>query len=111
MSDPRRLGPDGGNGFDRVLLTFCEDSLLWPVLAVFVLTVATLGSAVLMAAVADRKVSAMGVTAALAGLSIYGVDSERRRKGRFGALALLIGVLWVLSLLGAVVLAQFEPGG
>jgi hypothetical protein len=100
-------GTDGEepNRVEVVIQHFFEDMLLWPVLIVAVLTVATFGAAALTSAIADRRPPAMAAVALFAGLSLYAVDSERRRRG-IRHVSYLVFAIWTASALGAFILAR-----
>jgi hypothetical protein len=107
-SDPL---PDPGprhTPFEAWLQSVFADSLLWPILVVFALTLATFGSAILTAAVHDRNVSAMAVTALLCGVTLWSLESDLRRR-RLGPIAGLVATLWLLSALGAIGLSKLAP--
>jgi len=83
-----------------------QDSLLWPVLAATVLSLAAVGAAALVAAVQDRNLYAMAAVALIAGLTVFGLEEPLRRR-RLGTLGILVLSLWLLSAVGAVALGQF----
>ena len=85
------------------------DAGLRPLLAVCVLVLATFGSALVVLAVGDRNLAAMGALALLAGLTLYALD-EARRRGPGSRLPRLLGALWILSLVGGLAYARWLPG-
>ncbi len=85
-------------GLERHLAVFVEESSLWPVLLVAVLSLTTVGAALLTLALADRNLFAIGALLILLWLS---VDILVRRR-RFGLAGGFIVALWALSGLAAL---------
>jgi hypothetical protein len=111
MSEPERdlAEPVEKEGlFDEWLRSVYTDSLLWPVLVVSVLTVATFGAAMVTSAVWDRNVFSMAAMALLAGLTLFSLDPDIRRR-RIGPVSGLLLALWLISLIGAYVLQEVVP--
>jgi hypothetical protein len=111
MSEPERdLAPGAGKEglFDEWLRSVYADSLLWPVLVVSVLTVSTFGAAMVTSAVWDRNVFSMAAMALLAGLTLFALDPDVRKR-RIGPVSGLLIALWLISLIGAYVLQEVVP--
>jgi hypothetical protein len=92
---PKRL-----EGWLRPLL---EDSLLWPVLATFLLCAASVGAAAIIAALQQRNVFAMAALAIAATATVFGLEEGLRRR-RLDTLRVLVLAIWLLSALGALAL-------
>ena len=89
-------------GIDRWILPFVQDSSLWPVSAVMVLCLSTVGAAVLLAAWIGRDLFAIAALVVMIGIS--GDIALRARRGEQGSiLAWGILVLWVGSFAGAAI--------
>jgi hypothetical protein len=109
-------GSDGGSGargedarevekfFDLSL--FWRNSLLWPVTFCAVVGLAALGSWAVAMALLQRNVFAWAALAIAALTTLFGLWDFRSRKGKLGGGAVLVAVLWALSLAGGWVLAR-----
>ena len=86
----------------RWVLPFVEDPLLWPVLLVVIGHAVALVTPVLLLAVRDRRIPAMGALALLVGLSVSVVSGDLRRRGRPAAPSVFVLVTWALSGAAAV---------
>ena len=87
-------------GIDSWLEPFFTDSALWPVVLVAAGCFATLGAAVLVAALHARHYAALAALLLLAWMS-FDVVKRTRRKGRLGLLGRCVIGLWGLSALFA----------
>lgn len=82
---------------------FVDEPTLWPVLAVVLLTAATFVAALLVLAIEDRSVPAMG---ALAGVAFLGVEAVRTARTA-GRMAVVGGLLVAVLSAGAVAAAAY----
>lgn len=91
-----RPGEGHESRMDGLIEPFFSESTLWPVLAVLVLSLVTMGAAILVNALRRRNLFAVAALAVLAAMSadIVWSDVKRRRLGRASA---LIVALWLLS--------------
>lgn len=97
--------PDSGSAW---IEPFFTDSGLWSVLAVVVLTLATLGASVLVLAVQDRSRSAMAALVLAGGMTVFALESDLRRR-RLGSTGRLLLVVWALVLAGGFAFLRFAP--
>ena len=89
-------------GIDQWILPFVQDSSLWPVSAVIVLCLSTLGAAVLLAAWIARNLFAIAALVVMIGIS--GDVAVRARRGEQNPiLAWGLLVLWLGSAAAAVI--------
>ena len=89
-------------GVERWLLPFVQDSSLWPVTAVMVLCLSTVGAAVLLTAWIGGDLFAIAALAGLLGIS--GDIALRVRRGeQKPILGWVVGVLWLGSFAGAAI--------
>lgn len=86
---------------DHWILPFFTDSTLWPVLTVAVLSLATIGAAILLLAVGARNIFALAALVVLAWISADGLRPDLRRH-RLGPVSGLIVAVWLGSALAAV---------
>ena len=98
--EDRESPNESRHGLDRHLAVFVEDSALWPVLVVMVLTFVTFGAALLFLAFADRNFFAVAALLLLLWMSVD-FSVRRRRSGGLGVAGVFIVVLWALSALAA----------
>lgn len=78
-----------------------DEPTLWPLLSTGVLIAATLGAAALFLALEDGNLAAMAGIAALAGLTLYGLDSDIKQR-RLGPSARVVTAIWVLAVAGGL---------
>ena len=90
--EPRRL--------EDWIRPFFTDSMLWPVLAVAILSLSTFGSAILLLAIGARNYFAIAALVAIAGMSADAIWADLRRR-RLGPVSGLILALWSISALAA----------
>lgn len=90
------------------VLPFVEDPLLWPVLLVVIGHVVALVAPVLLLAVRDRRIPAMGALALLVGLSVSIVNGDVRRRGRPAMPSAFLLVTWLLSGAAAVAAHRYD---
>ncbi len=93
---------------DRAVDALLAESLMWPVIVVFVVVVVAFVTPALVTAVRDGAIVAMVALALLAGLSVAVVHGEWRRRGRIHFLSLIVAVSWVLSVAGAYLSARLH---
>ena len=106
MSGPE--DPEDGGGLERHLRTYVEDSTLWPVLIVLVVSLAVLGAALLLLAWEAGNPFAILALVLLAATSVEGVVRSVRRRRRLGTGSVLVLLLWGLA--GLVALAAASSG-
>jgi hypothetical protein len=97
--EPRSGGgdPPARRSLDDWLEPYFRDSTLWPVLVVAAAVLVTFAAALLLLAVADRKLSAMAALALAFGASVDAAWREWRAQRRLGlASRALLGV-WALA--------------
>lgn len=87
---------------------FLEDPGLWPVLVVLVLVASTLGASLVVLAVQDRRIPAMAALALLVGVTLFGLDSDIRRRS-LGRGAKLVISVWVLALAAGLAFSLLVP--
>ena len=87
-------------GIDSWIEPFFTDSALWPVVLVAAGCFATLGAAILVAALQAGHYAALGALLLLAWMS-FDVVKRNRREGRLGLLGRFVVSLWGLSALFA----------
>jgi len=104
---PEEPEPAAKGAVGEALGHYVRDPALWPVLAVLVLVAATLGAAIVLFALVDRNVPAMGALALLVGMSVHAIF-EDLRQSRFGMGCRVILFLWVAV---AVVAVSFHRLG
>jgi len=107
-------GDGGGNGdggrrpaesyFDPLF----TDATLRPLLIVCVLTISAFGAALVALAIGDRNILAMAALAVAGGLTLFAVDTERRRSRSLRLPAVLLSI-WLLSILGGLSYAKLLP--
>jgi hypothetical protein len=85
---------------------YFTDPALWPVLAVGAIALFSLGGALLVFAVAERRLPAVGAMLLVLWMSVDASLRERRRGG-FGALSATIAACWLGSALVGVALVGF----
>jgi hypothetical protein len=85
---------------------YFTDQALWPVLAVGAITLFSLGGALLVFAVAERRLPAVGGLLIVLWMSVD-ASLRERRDGGFGALTAVIVACWLGSALVAVALVGF----
>ena len=107
MREPEKPEPAAKGAVEEALGHYVRDPALWPVLAVLVLVAATLGAAVVLFALVDRNVPAMGALALLVGMSVHAVVEDLRLR-RFGMAPRVVLTLWVAV---AAVAAGFHTLG
>lgn len=86
----------GSARLDAWILPFFQDSALWPVLIVALLSLATFGAAILLVALDTRNQFAIAALALLAWMSGDVAWRDLRRR-RLGPICALILALWLLS--------------
>ena len=102
MDDDRSDENDNRDGAERWILPFVQDSSLWPVSAVLLLCLSTVGAAVVLAAWVARDVLAMAGLVVLLGIS--GDIAFRAWRGEQNPiLAWCVLSLWVGSLAAAAI--------
>jgi hypothetical protein len=89
-----------GRLLDRLILPYFTELALWPILLVAILSLATVGAAILLLAIHDRNYYALGALLILAGMSVDAVLRDLRHR-RLGPASGLIVALWLLSALVA----------
>jgi hypothetical protein len=92
---------------ERWLLPFVRDSTLWPVLLVVIAHAAAFLAPALLLALRDRRIPAQAALLLLAAFTINGVWGEIRRRGRVGALNVVVLCIWLLSAVLAVVADRY----
>jgi uncharacterized membrane protein HdeD (DUF308 family) len=86
---------------DTVIAPFVRDSMLWPILAVFVLhLVAGLSYALVFALREQRPVALLALLIGV-WFTAGGVRTELRVRHRPAALSLILAITWLLSALAA----------
>lgn len=101
-------GPEDPGPVERFVLVFVHEPMLWPVLLVAIGHAVALVTALLLLALRERRVSAIGGLLAVAFLSVSALRLELRRRGRPGALSAIGLSTWLLS--GAAALAADRYG-
>jgi hypothetical protein len=92
---------------DRLELSlFWRESSLWPVTFCVIAGLAATGAGAVSMAITQRNPFARMALAIAAATTLFGMWDLRSRKGKLGGGALLVGVLWALSIAGGVVLAR-----
>jgi hypothetical protein len=107
---PGALEPKGsgyGPWAERWLLPFVRDSTLWPVLLVVIAHAAAFLAPALLLALRDRRITAQAALLLLAAFTVNGVWGEIRRRGRVGALNVVVLCTWLLSVVLAVVADRY----
>ena len=102
MPDPARKPEDR---VERVLRAFREESLLWPVAAVVLLTAMTFGAAILLYAVRLRAILPGIALLILVFLTVWGLDQDLRERRLRPVNRVVLGV-WLGSAAGAVALER-----
>jgi hypothetical protein len=106
---PRSQGPEPPPSGDRdrlELSLFWRESSLWPVTVCVIAGLAATGAGAVSMAITQRNPFARMALAIAAATTLFGMWDLRSRKGKLGGGALLVGVLWALSIAGGVVLAR-----
>lgn len=98
----------GPGRLDVWILPFFQDSALWPVLIVALLSLATFGAAILLVALDTRNKFAIAALALLVWMSGDVAWRDLRRRRRLGPICALILALWLLS--GLLALAALRLG-
>ena len=83
--------------FERFIMHYFEDSMLWPIVIVVMGHGVALASFALLFAVRERKVSAIVATLALLYGSFIAIRWEYRQHGNLGTIAVLLAITWVIS--------------
>jgi hypothetical protein len=100
--------PSGGggprDGFDLSL--FWRNSTLWPVTFCVIAGLSATGAGAVSMAITERNPFAQAALAVAALTTAFGLWDFRSRKGKLGGGAVVALVLWMLSLVGGVLLAQ-----
>jgi hypothetical protein len=91
-------------GFDLSL--FWRNSTLWPVTVCVVGGFAALGAGAVSMALTQRNPFAKLALGVAAAMTVFALLDMRSRKGELGGGALLVVVLWALSIAGGVVLSR-----
>ncbi len=97
--------PDAQGGW---LEPFFTDPGLWPVLAVVVLTLATLGASVVVLAIQDRNLAALAALVAGGGMTLFALEPDLRRR-RLGPTGRLLLAVWALGVAGGLAFVRFAP--
>ena len=87
--------------FERWIWPYVQDSTLWPTLLVAAGAVVSFVAPVILLAVRDRWMPAMGAIAGLALLTTFATFEEWSARRRLGAQTALIAVAWGLCIGGA----------
>lgn len=109
MSEPEREQPPPNSsasepGFDLSL--FWRNSTLWPVTVCVVGGFAALGAGAVSMALTQRNPFAKLALGVAAAMTVFALFDMRSRNGKLGGGALLVVVLWALSIAGGVVLSR-----
>src|SRR5262245_37049386 len=88
---------------ERFVAPFVREPMLWPVAAVIVAHAVAFLAPVLLLALRDRRIPALGALAGIAFLSGSAVRAELARLSRPGVACALIGTIWLLAAAAAVV--------
>ncbi len=95
-ADPPESGSPA-SGAPSWLDPLFSDPGLWPLLCVLSLSLVTVGAALLLLAVSERRPSALLALLLVAGVSVEGVLRHRRARGRLGRVGWLVIALWAAS--------------
>jgi hypothetical protein len=107
--DSREPNPHGGvkneelSGVEGWILPYLRDSTLWPVLVVVIAHVVPFIAPMLLLAIRDLRVSAMGALLVIAYVTFAGARWEVRNGGRLGALSAVLAVTWAVGAIVAYV--------
>lgn len=91
-------------GVDRFLRPVFEDSLLWPIAGVTLLSLATFGAGLLLLAFVSRNGFALAALVVVGWMSADVVVRDVRQR-RFGPASALVVGLWALAGVGAAAAA------
>jgi hypothetical protein len=109
-SEPRPAGspPAGAREPERFfeLSLFWRNSTLWPVTFCAVVGLSALGAGAVSMALTQHNPFARAALAVAALVTAFGMWDFRSRRGHLGGGAILVALLWVLSLVGGVLLAR-----
>ncbi len=117
--DPQKPAPPGGlgaAGLEREarrdeepffeLATFWRSQALWPVTFCGLIGLSALGAGAVSMAFSQANPFARAALAIAALTTGFGLWDSRSRKGRLGGGAVLVALLWALSIAGGLVLAR-----
>ncbi len=102
MDDDHLDEAEPAEGIERWILPFVQDSSLWPVSAVMVLCLSTVGAAVLLAAWIARDLFAIAALVGMLGISAD-IAFRVRRGEQKPILGWVVLVLWLGSSAGAAI--------
>ena len=103
-SDPRAERRDEEPFFE--ISAFWRSQALWPVTACGVLALSAMGAGAVSMALTQRNFFARAALAVAALTTAFGLWDFRSRRGKLGGGAVLVALLWALSVAGGVVLAR-----
>ena len=109
--DPEREPEEGGRAksqFERYVLLWVREPMLWPVLIVILGHVVLLAAIVLLRAFGDGSLFGWAGLALLVWMCAGGVHAEWRQRGRLGVVSMLLLLTWVLAAVLAFVLAPYD---
>ena len=86
---------------ERWVMPYFEDSSLWPVLLVVLAHIAAFMTPLVLMAVRDRTVPGIVCGLILAYFTFVSLRWEWRHRGRLGALAFGVGLVWLMAGLAA----------
>ncbi len=102
--DPVADVPLEGDFLDKWVLPYLKEPALWPVAFAIVGHIDTVLVLIILETVRNLHPVTTAALLILIGLSVQAGFSERRSKGKFGALSVLLGVVWGSSGLIAALL-------
>lgn len=88
------------------LATFWRVQALWPVTFCAVVGLAAMGGGAVAMAITQRNWFARAALVIAGATTAFGMWDFRSRKGKLGGGAVLVALIWALSLAGGVVLAR-----
>lgn len=88
------------------LSLFWREPTLWPVTLCAIAGLSALGAGAVSMALTQRNPFARGALAVAALLTAFGLYDWRSRKGKLGGGALVVVLIWLLSIAGGVALAR-----
>jgi hypothetical protein len=110
---PRGRTPAQNGGDERgqeepffQLATFWRNQALWPVTFCAVVGLSAMGAGAVSMALTQRNFFARAALAVAALMTAFGLWDFRSRKGKLGGGAVVVALLWLLSIAGGVLLAR-----